>query len=113
MHSIIEKEPSQPTSALPAIKNLRLYPVLIYLFNPSYAEENHKNSDEMGCRKSFSQGMWLVLPGTLGYQRNTMPFEYCVSMKTVPGSGKLSKLGLNLDGVLQVLPGKPEFFFRF
>ena len=62
--------------------------------------------------------MWLVLPGTFGVhgKRSTRPSEYFVSIKRVPGTGKLSKLGLNLEGELHVLPGKPgkqEFFFRF
>ena len=72
----------------------------------------------MGCRKGVNQGMWLALPGTLGTlgvpgKRSVMQSKYFMSSKRVPGAGKRSKLGLNLEGVLQVLPGKPEILFRF
>ena len=65
----------------------------------------------MGCRKGFKQAGFT---GYLGSnKRSAMPFEYCVNMKRAPGVGKFFKLGLNLEGVLHVLPDQAEFFFKF
>ena len=83
-----------------------LIPLSGYQFNPRNAEKKIVTIQKRWGVGRVSIRVWY---GTLGYRRSTMPSEYFVSMKRVPDPGKLLKLGLNLEDVFSVLPGKPEF----